>query len=73
MEKKVLAQWSVEPEILGGMDFMWQLWKRFDMEITGFTQEDFDESFKKVEFFVKEKEIDHIETDEKCPKCGYRW
>lgn len=62
-----------ENKNLGEWDF--DMLANFDEEIlkdVGWTQDELDYVFQTEE--QKEKEIDEgIETENECPKCGYRW
>lgn len=42
----------------------------FDIEVTGFSEDELNGLFD-YEKEIKEKEIDELETDNKCPKCGF--
>ena len=46
----------------------------FDMEITGFDDDEIEKLINQIHNFDEQKEYDeNIETTNKCPECGYEW
>lgn len=44
-----------------------------DLTLTGFSEKEIKEMLEVEDEEIKEKEIDDIETNNKCPKCDYEW